>query len=118
MVGAVERQRRCSYQPRATPWVYRVAGQALKGRLTGASDNVDAGLQPAICQTDEPRALPWADMTQAFGLIFSREAPNPGFQNLVNLSNSFTRRAISGFLIRVVRTSPKPSQQKEATTLP
>jgi DNA-binding beta-propeller fold protein YncE len=83
--GCLRRQRRHSYPPRATPWVYRpntilsaesaihgaqglrpgdfrLSGSALMSPMTQA-----VGLQKNKTAR-KPRALPWAGMNQAFGL--------------------------------------------------
>ena len=82
------RQGRHSYQPRATPWVYRPKSilsaesaihcpEGLRPGPHAASEGALIGPKETMSQADglqkneparKPRALPWAGMNQAFGL--------------------------------------------------
>jgi len=86
------RQRRHSYQPRATPWVYRpktiVSAESAIHRAKGlGSGDVCSSWMDAISPMKQavglqrnktarkPRALPWADINQAFGLKATDTGP-------------------------------------------
>src|SRR5215471_15057050 len=61
------RQRRHSYQPRATPWVNRANALAsAESAIHKPPMRQAVGLQPNQ-MVREPRALPWAVMKQAVG---------------------------------------------------
>ena len=67
LLGCLGRQRRQSYQPRATPWVCRPK------TILSAESAIHRAMMQAVGLPEnktarEPRALPWAGMNQAFGL--------------------------------------------------
>ena len=56
-----------SYQPRATPWV-RVRLDSVAGQRPASSPNESHFQRWEWSLADQPRALPWAAMTDAIGV--------------------------------------------------